>query len=115
MFVILWARFLKLFCQEIHGSFRKLGVPCFGILIIRILQFRVLLNSHICTGMKCCRARLSAAATALSVATACRVSWTNLAEAVFNVLFGVGFHGSSALYMPKVNIVVSKLINAPKH
>ena len=26
----------------VHGSFRKLGVPCFGVLIIRILRFRVL-------------------------------------------------------------------------
>ena len=25
-----------------YGSFRKLGVPCFGVLIIRILLFRVL-------------------------------------------------------------------------
>ena len=26
----------------VHGSFRKLGVPYFGVLIIRILVFRVL-------------------------------------------------------------------------
>ena len=27
---------------QIYGSFRKLGVPYFGVLIIRILLFRVL-------------------------------------------------------------------------
>ena len=28
--------------EDSHGSFRKLGVPEFGVLIIRILLFRVL-------------------------------------------------------------------------
>ena len=29
-------------CLDPYGSFRKLGVPCFGILIIGVLLFRVL-------------------------------------------------------------------------
>ena len=29
-------------CTDLHGSFRKLGVPYFGVLIIRVPQLREL-------------------------------------------------------------------------
>ena len=32
-----------------HGSFRKLGVPYFGVLRIRILLFRVLYEGPLCS------------------------------------------------------------------
>ena len=35
-------RLLSGFAVGLYGSFRKLGAPCFGVLIIRILLFRVL-------------------------------------------------------------------------